>query len=429
MEMLAYYLRLSLISFKRSPALYLLVAVVLSVGVGAFVANVSLINVMMRDPIPEKSHQLYHVSMNTWPEAGFREQPLDITRYQDMMQILNSGIPTYTALTYLTRVYVKDAAVKNLLRVAAKTRATTPDFFNMMQVPFAYGDGFSRADAHEVVIGHELNETLFHGKNSIGKVLEVNSKLLTVVGVLEPWNVKPLFYHVESSKFGNTEDLIVPLELALDSNWVHIVKSMSSEDYDSMAESRIRSVYYLKTWVQLDNEQQKARLLDFLAVYCKKLRGQDLHPGPIINQLDDVPTWLRKNDIVDEKIMAFSVASFLFLCVCLLNVSGLLLTRYHYDAFEQGLKRSLGVSRKQIIFQRLIEALMLGILVSIMSVLLVWLFQSMIVAFMPSTEGMIQIEIFVVITGLCVSLCATGISAIYPAYQVGRTSIPTVLKG
>ena len=92
-SLLSYNILLAMQSFKRAKSLYFLIILTLSIGVGVLCANLALVNSMASDPIPEKSANLLHISMNTWPDVQPPDEPMHILRYRDAMKIAESDIP------------------------------------------------------------------------------------------------------------------------------------------------------------------------------------------------------------------------------------------------------------------------------------------------------------------------------------------------
>ena len=156
--MFSYYLKLSFINFKRSPSLYALVLLTLSVGIGLVCANFALISVMSGDPIPEKSDRLIHVSMNTWATETPHEEPLHILRYRDAMHIEKADMVKSTVTFFASGIYVRDSESESLARINASVRATTAGFFDLTNAPFAYGTGFTENTGKVLVIGDELGK-------------------------------------------------------------------------------------------------------------------------------------------------------------------------------------------------------------------------------------------------------------------------------
>jgi len=428
-SMLAYNLTLAMQSFKRAPSLYFLVVLTLSIGVGLLCANLALVNSMASDPIPEKSEQLFHVSMNTWPNDDPQAEPFHILRYREAMKIVSSDIPKNSAVFYASGVYARDSASPSLKRFDSSVRATTPGFFSLTNAPFAYGSGFIKSSVMEVVIGHELNQKIFTGENSVGKVLELDGELLTIVGVLKPWRLRPLFYHAtEGRAFNLTDDIYAPLETSIDLGWSIHARSSSTVSYKGVKFTRDRDVFYLQAWVELENSAKKQAFQYYLDNYSQSLKDVGEHPLAIRNELRDVNAWLLEQNIVDQKVLAFTLASVLFLCVCVFNASSLLLSRFHSAKFEVGLRRAIGASNKNILMQGITESALLGVIAGLLSLLLSWLFLKLSIKFLPDLENLAVLEPKLLLLGVLLALVTAIFSALYPLYRGTRYTISAELK-
>jgi len=428
--MFNYYLTLSLRSLKRSPLLYGLVIITLAIGVGSLSANLALYQSMAADPLPAKSDRVYHVSMSTWPESEtHHKMPFFVSRYREAEMVLSSSIPTYTVAHYQTRVYVRDFASQSLKRYAAPTRATSADFFALTDAPFAWGSGFKANTGNEVVLGAKLNQQLYAGKNSVGETIEIEGKPYTVVGVLKPWTLRPRFYQVEQGNgFKPTEQLFVPLETAIDNNWTVNGRSSSTGGAGTLAESRSQNRFYLMLWVQLDSAEQKLAFQQHLDNYSHNLKAAGEHPLPVENQLNDIPTWMNKHKVVDKRLLAFALATSLFLLVCMFNASSLLLAKYHGERFEMGLRRALGASRNQLMQQGLVEAIMVGTMSGLLALALSWVFLQISVELIPKLRPIAQLDPQILAQGFVIALLTALMSTGYPLWRANQSSISTEMK-
>ncbi|WP_274053540.1 ABC transporter permease [Thalassomonas haliotis] len=427
--MLSYYLKLALISFKRAPSLYFLVILTLSIGVGLLSANLALVNTMASDPIPDKSERVFHVSMNTWPDDQPNAEPMHILRYRDARKITESDIPRHSAVFYASGVYARDAESKSLTRYDSSVRATTPGFFPLTQAPFAYGSAFKHSSGMEVVIGDDLNQKIFAGGNSVGKTLELNGELLTIVGVLKPWILRPLFYHAtEGRAFNATDDIYVPLETSIDLGWAIHARSSTTEEDGSVGNSRDKNVYYLQAWIEVAAKNNLQAFQDYLDHYSQTLKDAGEHPLAIRNELDDVNSWLLTLKVVDQKVLAFTLASILFLCVCVFNASSLLLSRFHAGKFEVGLRRAVGASNRHMLMQGLMESVLVGLIAGVLALVLSWLFLKFSGQFLPDLSKIAVLEPKILVSGLLLALVTAIVSALYPLYRASRYTISAELK-
>jgi putative ABC transport system permease protein len=427
--MFSYNLKLALQSFKRAPSLYFLVLLTLSVGVGLLSANLALVSAMAGDPIPEKSDKLFHISMNTWPEEQAPAEPLHILRYRDAMKIAESSTPERSAIFYSSGVYARDAKSTSLQRFDSVVRATTPGFFALTNAQFAHGSAFTKSTGMEIVIGDELNKRIFAGRNSVGETLELDGELLTIVGVLKPWHLRPLFYHAtEGRAFNLTDDIFAPLETAIDLGWSIHARSSSTVSYKGVEFTRDRNVYYLQAWVELANKTELPAFQDYLDHYSQTLKDAGEHPLAIRNEIRDVNTWLEQLNIVDQKLLAFTLASVLFLCVGVFNASSLLLSRFHSAKFEVGLRRAVGASNQHMLMQGITESALLGVVAGITSLLLSWLFLKLSIQFLPALTNIAVLEPKILLLGMLLALITAISSALYPLYRANRYAISAELK-
>ncbi len=64
--MFNYYLGLALRSLKRNLVLTVLMIAAVGVGIGASMTTLTVFRAMDRDPIPQKSRQLFAVQIDNW---------------------------------------------------------------------------------------------------------------------------------------------------------------------------------------------------------------------------------------------------------------------------------------------------------------------------------------------------------------------------
>ena len=110
------------------------------------------------------------------------------------------GAPRQSAL-YLTRLPLRPADPK-LEPSKQYVRVAYRDLFPMFEAPFEFGGPWTAAADERrspvVVISKEMNDKLFGGRNSIGKVINLGDEPYTVVGVLKEWRPIPHFYDLMS---------------------------------------------------------------------------------------------------------------------------------------------------------------------------------------------------------------------------------------
>ena len=94
--MFSYYLKLAFKSIKRNPILSLLMVTAIALGIGASMTTITVTYLMSADPIPHKSHQLFHIQVDSWdPNNPFHgeEGAFDLTLSACFGALLNAGHP------------------------------------------------------------------------------------------------------------------------------------------------------------------------------------------------------------------------------------------------------------------------------------------------------------------------------------------------
>jgi putative ABC transport system permease protein len=193
--MFFYNLRIALLSLKRNPILSTVIIGGIALGIAVATLFSTMRHVLAKDPVPGKSESLYYVRMDNWdplkpyPGEDPTRPPTQIS-YPDMVNIMRSDIPTRQTGMFKTNLYVfPDPKVGRPTK--QMTRMCFSDFFAMFDLPFRYGSGWDRqADAGPepvVVLSEELNDTLFGGANSVGRMLRIEDREFKVVGVLDRW--------------------------------------------------------------------------------------------------------------------------------------------------------------------------------------------------------------------------------------------------
>ncbi|MEM9102965.1 MAG: ABC transporter permease [Pseudomonadota bacterium] len=434
MSLLFYQFKLGWRSLKQAPLVTGLTLLVLSLGASLLAVNLILLHIMYADPIPEKSEQLFHVSLNTWQSEDPFNEPFHLLTYQDASQILNSAIPDQGMISYRASVYTKNSDSNSDKMHAASVRAFSGDFFAMTMAPFQWGSGWdihleSQSTPEHVVISDRLNQLLFNGENSLGKSLTIENKSFTIIGILKPWHLKPKFYHVNDGQtYAPTEDIYLPLETALNNDFMPSSMTISLDYWSKMSETRNSNVYFLQSWVQLNDLSQKQAFQDYLDTYSAHLKEQGKHPLSINNQLNDVKAWMAINQVVDSNIQAFTLATFLFLVVCLFNATSLLLVKQTKAQFETSLRRALGVSRRQLYIESVTESFLIGSIAGIIAIFLSYLFLIVASKLLPRMAHIIEYDPSSFFISFCVTLSSSLLIAFYPVYSTYRHSIALQIK-
>lgn len=364
--MFGYYLDLALRSLKRNRVLTTLMVLALGLGIGACITTLTVLKLLSGDPMPQKSSRLFYPQIDPMPLAGYvagESRPQDTLSYVDAMNLLHAHKAEREVVTALTRAKISPSQADRHPFFSDGVM-TTSDFFPMFDVPFQYGSGWSVAEerdhARVAVIAGFLNDKLFDGANSVGKVIRVNEHDYRVIGVLKPWSPQPRFYaHMLGSRnYGDGDAVFMPLESArADGMDPGSVNCFAMGDVSKLETA---PCMWLGMWVELRDASDAAAYKSFLSNYVQQQIALGRMHRPEV-ALPALMPWLRSMQIVPDDVRLQAGLAFGFLLICVVNTVGLLLAKCLRRSREIGVRRALGASRAAIFAQFMVEAAMIGL--------------------------------------------------------------------
>lgn len=438
--MFLYQLHLAIKSIRRNPVLSALMVLAIGIGIGVCMTAITVYYLMSGNPIPDKSDSLYAVQLNSW-EA---DQPYDedeperiqeLLTYRDAQALLRSRIAERQVATYRTATTL-DPENPDINPVLAMTRFTTADFFGMFDVPFLYGSGWdSVADANAenvAVLNFETNEEIFGGENSVGRTITLDTRVFTVIGVLQHWEPVPRFYTAMNNAFQETDAVFVPF--LVNESWQkqNFGNTMcwADEPIDSFKDFLNSECIWVEFWAELPSDDVKQRYTNWLSGYIAEQKGLGRFPAEnAAAEIRDVMDWLDYNHVVSTDFRVLIGLAFMFLAVCLLNTVALLLAKISGDAPRIGLFRALGASRANIFRQNLVEVALIGIAGGALGLGLATLGLWGVKAINQGRyDQLVSMDGTLVTFAIVVSLNAAIIAGLYPTWRICQISPATYLK-
>lgn len=450
--MLWHDLRLALLSIRRNPLIAALIVAVIAIGIGTSVVAITLYHAKAGNPIWWKNDVLYRVMLDSRPaprEVETRrhaDYPPVTLIYQDAVALYRSDIPAASAMMLAAAGSVSIFGPENrpFNRVA---RLTTRQFFSMFDVPFLYGQAWSKSDdedqAQVVVISRYLSERLFGAGNSVGRSLSFSGQRFKVIGVIDRWQPLPRFYDVGRS-FSPPDDLFIPFR------WL---ESLSELEFPGFCERTQTSVnafkelapsecVFVNLWVELTSKSQYQAYRGFLDTYSREQQRAGRFERPLNNRLANVSTWLEMNDVVGSQSKFQVILALIFLGVCILNTLGLLLAKFMTGAPLAGLRRALGATRGDVMRQHLMEVIVLGVIAGAIGIGLAALGLRLVrkyffwqanmpgdnPAFATVAQSLSHLDARMLLVSAGISLLAGLLAGIYPAWRIGRMAPATFLK-
>ncbi len=214
--MFGYYIKLAIKSVKRNPILSLLMITAIALGIGASMTMITVNYLMSADPIPHKSHQLFHIQVDSWdPNNAFNDDedalPNQLT-WTDATNFTLAKKALRQSATSRSGAIIEPVG-DDAKPFEASIRLAYADFFGMFDVPFIFGNPWNSASdtrrEQVIVLIKRINESVFGGENSGGKTIVIVSKNVKVVGVIDDWQPMSKFYDVNNGACN------VPAELFL----------------------------------------------------------------------------------------------------------------------------------------------------------------------------------------------------------------------
>lgn len=369
--MIGYYIHLAGRSLKNHKILTTLMVMTLGLGIGACITTLTVLKLLSGDPLPEKSGQLFYPQVDPYPmdrSVGDHDKPPAIMTYTDAMNLVAARKATHQAAIALVsaKVMPQQSSDQPSGRhpFFSDGVITTSDFFAMFNVPFQYGAGWSmdddRSRAQVAVIGSFLNEKLFGGKNSIGRILRVNDRDFRIVGVIKPWSPQPRFYAQElgGRSYGDGDGVFLPLGSAIDAGLNPQQMNCFADTDASKLETA--ACTWLGLWVELDTPQDVRAYQDFLGNYAQQqISLGRFHRSTVT--LTELKQWLRDEHVVPDDVRLQTWLAFGFLLICVVNAVGLLLAKCLRRSGEIGVRRALGATWREIFTQFMVEAGMVGL--------------------------------------------------------------------
>ena len=430
--MFGYYLDLALRSLKRNKALTALMVVAIALGIGASMTTLTVLHVLSGDPLPGRSGSLYAPQldprdMNDYQPHG---EPPDQVTWIDGMNLLRAKRADRQALMTGGSVAIQPAqsALDPFYETA---RYTTADFFPMFGVPFEYGHAWGAAEdaasADVAVISHRLNDKLFGGRDSSGRMLRVEGHALRIIGVLGDWRPNPHFYDLNVKNYGGDEGVYLPLSTSQRLHLAHLGGADCWGNGGADATPAAPCVW-LQFWVQLDTPAQAAAYRQFLIHYSLEQKSLGRFARPPNVRLRNVMQWLDYEQVVPGDVQLQTWLALGFLLVCLVNTVGLMLAKFLRRSAELGVRRALGASRRALFAQLLVESGVVGLVGGLGGLLLaylgLWLVRQQPADYAPLAhlDGAMLLATFLL------ALAASLLAGVLPAWRACRITPGLQLK-
>ncbi|MCG8370601.1 MAG: ABC transporter permease [Proteobacteria bacterium] len=437
--MFRYYAKLGLLSIRANPALSALMVAAIAIGIGACMTIVTVRHVMADNPIEHKNERLFHVQLDNWnPNDPYDEpnEPPEQVTYLDATALLEAGRAQRQVISFKSsRVIQPDGDEARPFQEVL--RATSADFFAMFDVPFRYGSGWDaaadRGEERVAVLSSAMNDRLYGGEDSTGRLLMMNNEPFRILGVLDDWHPVPTFYDLNNNPFQGPEQIYAPFSTAVAGEWGSTGnnscwKPPEEGGYEGYLASEC---VWIQMWVELPDESGKAAYAQFLDDYVTEQKQLGRFPRELNNRLSTPGEWMIDREVVDETVGVLLALSVLFLLVCLLNTIGLLLAKVIRRSNDISLRRALGANRAELFRQYIVEAGMIGVAGGLAGIGMTWLglrgIENVFAGY-DFIEHLVTMDWQMVGLAVVLAIVSALGAALYPTWRACRVSPATTLR-
>ena len=424
--MFHYYLALSFKSISRQKSLSILISATLGLGIAACMITYSLIHLMSKDPLPNKSKRVYHIQLDNWnlnSSAVSVGLPPEEVTWLDAMNIVHAKQAKFQAAHAITWGMVTPEN-KNVPPFLGIIRATHGDFFPMFDVPLLFGQAWKNYPASQVeyvtILSKSTNQRIFGGINSVGQILPMLGKLFTVVGVLDEWHPSPKFFDMSFGVFYPPEDLYVPLQIKAELELphggnTHCWETDIGDEYQAFLNSECVN---FNLWIELPSYQSKQQFEQYLQGYVTQQKALGRFPKNTNNIVLSLNQWLAYKEVVSSDMYVFFYLALLFLLVCLFNAASLISTQFTAKNSEIALRRALGANQHVIFSQCLIETIILGSFGGLLGLVLCLFGLEGIKYLYPNFSTFVFLDIPLLLITVGMSLLSSVLAGLIPSIKV-----------
>jgi len=403
-------LRYGLRMLAKNPGFTAVAALTLALGIGANSTIFSWINSTLLDPIPGASHIGELVTVMRGEPSEHPQPPFSYLDYVD----LRASTRSLSGLAAHHEDYVSITGSSKPERLYVDM--VSANYFEVLGVKPILGRGLLPGEEEKpggppaVVLGYGLWQSHFGGDPAIiGKTLQLNRILCTIVGVAPP--------AFQGCSTGIRLDL-----------WVALIHR--AEDL------RARDSFWLNAVGRLKPGVDRRQAEEELNLQMQRIVRQypDTHRGP--NQITLDPLWRSPFGpnvyMYRSLLMLLALAGVLLLLACT-NVANLLLVRSMARRREVALRMAMGASRWRLVRQLLVESLLLALVGGAVAMLLTTWTTGTFGAFFPPLANLPitlngHADRTVLLATMALSILTVSIFGILPALRASGLAPVAVLK-
>jgi predicted permease len=390
-------LRYTLRTLVKAPGFTAVAVLVMALGIGANTAMFSVVNAVLLRPLGYRDADRIVTLYTSWKRTG-PSSTVSAPDFHDW----HDQATSFDAMAYYQ--YNQSVITVGANAEYGRTSAVTPEFFRVFQEDVSAGRLFTNEETKAggvVVISDSFARAHFgDSAAALGKIVRIQDKSATVVGVLPPR------FH-----FPEQADLWYPAN-------TFFGESSSRSGHNYLVVGR------LKPGVTV--EQAQAEMASIASGLEKLYPNSNREKSVKVDRLSDTMVSQVRLTLY---LMLGSVG--LVLLIACANVANLLLARATSRTREIAIRAAVGASRMRIIRQLIVESVILAIAGGIGGVLLAVWGTSAFVALAPANVprlGDSGLDAGVLAFTFAISLAASLVFGLAPAISASRVDLNEALK-
>jgi putative ABC transport system permease protein len=386
----------------KNPGFSLIAIVTLALGIGANAAIFSVVYGVLLKPLPYQNGNRLVVLHQQASRANLDDVPFaakDIFDYRDKSRTLD-GVVEHHSMNFL--LIGPDSAER------VNTAVVSANFFDVLGVKPLLGRSFVAKDEEHgadavLMFSYEYWKNRYGGDSSVvGRVLQMNNRPHTVIGVLPPIPQYPV-----------TNDVYMPTSGC---------PYRSSAGFINDRNARMMTAFgRLKTGISLEQAQADLTALAHNIeeanpeIYPKKL-GYTMAVAPLQQEL----TKRARTTF----LILLGAAGFVLLIACA-NVANLLLARLLKLDRELAIRNALGASKSRLVRQLLTESMILSLTGGALGLAIAPATLSLLVKFagrFTARASEVSIDAPVLLFTLAISILTGVVFGIVPAFSSSKSA-------
>ncbi len=364
----------------------------------------------------EKVENIFKVHAQQESKTGYFSETMMISA-----PLASAAATDIAGIKRFTRYIPKDGFIQNEEKTFSEAiHFADATFFDLFDFPVVSGDLSSFKEKHSIILTAELAKKLFAKTDPIGEDLVIhfpNEKelLLSVGAVIEQMPQNNSFVYDAMIRFDHFAE-VLDLETTDWSDWRNPATFFELVSTDIAPEVNQQ----LAKYIPIQNEAEKS-------VIVKDYRLEPFLSG---FKADKVNSWanLRMSTV---PLVIFGVMAFMILLIACFNLTNTSIAMSHKRLKEIGVRKAIGATRRQIIFQFLMET-MLTIFIALivgLSMAKTFLLPEF-TAMFNLGYGLVDLDgTNLIITLLMVLFLASLLAGIYPALFNSSLNPVNLVKG